>query len=117
MAPTMNHRIDFSESEQLLFGRTHVVLDLYWHDYDLGIEYDGENDHTDDCDVSRDRKKSSELNYRGITVLRVDKEQLSCPYQVFVLAKKLAHFMGKSIRKPTQLQLSHRKSLFDSLMR
>jgi len=116
-APLLNYQIDFTEREQLLFGRTHVVLDLYWPDYNLAIEYDGEEGHTDGRDIARDRRKSSEMSYRGITVLRVDKEQLSNPYQVYVLAKKCVRLMGKTLRKPTPIQLEQRKALFDAIMR
>jgi len=114
--PILNHRIDFNESEQLLFGRPYVVLDLYWPEYHLGVEYDGGKGHTDEADVSRDRRKNSELNYKGIDVIRIDKEQLSSPYQVYVLAKKIARMMHIIIRRPTQLQLKNRRELFYTIM-
>ena len=115
--PILNHRIDFNDNERLLFGRSYVVLDLYWPDYHLGVEYDGGDGHTDEADVSRDRRKNSELNYKGIDVIRVDKEQLSNPYQVYVLAKKIARMMHITVRKQTQLQLRHHRELFDAIMR
>ena len=115
--PLMNYRIDFSDEEQKLFGRPYVVLDLYWPEYHFGIEYDGGEGHSDEKGLSRDRRKSGELNYLGINVLRVDKEQLSNPYQVYVLAVKCARMMGKYLRKPTKSQWVHHRELFNKLMR
>lgn len=114
--PILNHRIDFSDRERLLFGRTHVVIDLYWKEHHFGIEYDGVDNHSSESDVSKDRRKSSDLDYHGIQVLRIDKAQLANPYQVYVLAKKCARHMGKTLRKPTPLQLASRQKLFDEIM-
>ena len=115
--PTLNHRINFTDRETQLFGRSYVVLDLYWRLYHLGLEYDGEKDHSDESDVSRDRRKSSELDYHGERVIRVDKNQLANPYQVYVLAKKCARAMGKTIRRPTHQQDELKRQLFDAIMR
>ena len=116
-APEMNYRIDFSEEEQRMFGRPYVVLDLYLSEYHFGIEYDGEKGHSEERDLSRDRRKSSELNYCGINVVRVDKEQLANAYQVYVLAKKCMRIMGLYLRKPTKEQWNRKQDLFDAVMR
>lgn len=115
--PQMNYRFDFSAEEQRLFGKSFVVLDLYWPNCRFGIEYDGGEHHTEDEDVSRDRRKSSELSYRGITVVRVDKEQIANPFQVYVLARKCARIMGRPFRKPTPAQIERRSQLFEAIMR
>ncbi len=116
-SPEMNYRIDFNDEERLLFRKEYVELDLYWRESHFGIEYDGGDNHSIESDVARDRRKSSELNYCGITVARVDKEQLSSPFQVFVLAKKCARIMGRSLRKPTLEQLQCRQKLFEEVMK
>ena len=115
--PIMNYRIDFTKAERELFGKSHVCLDLYWPEARCGIEYDGAENHSDDDDVSRDRKKSSELSYRGITVVRVDKQQLQSAFQVYVLARKLQRIMGVAHRKPTDAQWRRKEELFDIVMR
>lgn len=114
--PTMNWRIDFTEDERLLFGHSHVEIDLYWPQCNYGIEYDGEADHSESGDVSRDRRKDSELDYRGIKIIRVDKDQLANPHQVFVLAKKCARRLGKDFRKPSKRQWDAKCQLFETLM-
>ena len=116
-APILNYRIDFTKAEQELFGKSYVELDSYWPAFHCGIEYDGNENHSKDEDVSNDRKKSSELNYRGITVIRVDKQQLSSPYQVYVLARKLQKLMKIPHRKPTDAQWQRKEELFDIIMR
>ena len=115
--PIMNYRIDFTKTERELFGKSRVYLDLYWPEFNCGIEYDGKEDHSEDDDVSRDRKKSSELNYRGITVLRVDRQQLQSAYQLYVLVRKLQRIMGIPHRKPTDAQWQRKEELFDIVMR
>ncbi len=114
--PLMNYRVDFTEKEQRLFGKPYVVLDLYWPDSNFGIEYDGGDNHTEETDVSRDRRKNSELNYRGINVIRVDKDQLKNPFEVYVLAKKCARAMKKPFRKPTAKQQERKAELFNATM-
>lgn len=115
--PTMNYRVDFPRRERELFGKTCVVLDLFWPEHRFGIEYDGQDNHTDPRDLSRDRRKSSELQYRGIEVLRLDKQQLANPFQVSVLARKAARAMGLRFRKPTAQQWTRKEELFNALMR
>ena len=116
-APILNYRIDFTKTEQELFGKPHVELDLYWPERHCGVEYDGGENHSESDDVSRDRKKSSELNCRGITVVRVDKQQLSTPYQVYILARKLEKLMKIRHRKPSDAQWQRKEELFELIMR
>lgn len=115
--PILNYHIDFTKIEQELFGKPYVELDLYWPERHCGVEYDGSENHSRADDVSNDRKKSSELNYRGITVVRVDKQQLSTPYQVYVLARKLKKLMKIPQRKPSDTQWQRKEELFDLIMR
>lgn len=114
--PVLNYRIDFTSEEQELFGRPYVVLDLYWPDYGFGIEYDGERSHSDALTLTRDRKKASELDYKGIKVYSVDKGQISNVRQVYALALKAARAMGLRIRKPTEKQWAAKKDLFNAIM-
>lgn len=115
--PELNYRIGFTAREQQLYNRSHVVLDLYWPQQKVGIEYDGAAYHCTDEALSRDRRKSSELNCRGITVIRIDRMQTATAYQVFVLAKKLSILMGRRIRKATPQQWERRCRLYDILMK
>lgn len=115
--PALNHRIGFTAREQQLYNRSHVVLDLYWPQQKVGIEYDGAAYHCTDEALSRDRRKSSELNCRGITVIRIDRMQTATAYQVFVLAKKLSILMGRRIRNATPQQWERRCKLYNTLMK
>ena len=115
--PVLNHRIDFTLEEQRLFGRPFVILDLYWPEYGFGIEYDGGESHEGEKQLSSDRRKDSELAYRGITVFRVDKNQLNTLSHVHALAVKSARMMGVRVRKPTQKQWAAKQALFDCLMK
>lgn len=115
--PTLNYRIDFTPEEQRLFGRPYVILDLYWPEYGFGIEYDGGESHEGEKQLSSDRRKDSELAYRGITVFRVDRNQLNTLSHVHALAVKSAHMMGVRVRKPTQKQWAAKQALFDCIMR
>ena len=114
--PILNHTFNFSPEEQLAFGVPYAILDLWWPDYHFGIEYDGGEGHTEVADIARDRKKSSNLQYLGVMVMRVDKEQLSSPSEVYALAKKAARIMGIRFRKPTPEQWRLKCELFDVLM-
>ena len=115
--PQMNYKIDFSARERELFGKSYVLLDLYWPLYRIAIEYDGHENHSSPDDLARDRRKSSEMSYRGIEVIRVDKQQMASPFQVHVLSKKLARAMGKRFRKPTPQEWERKVRLFQEIMR
>ncbi len=115
--PVMNYRIDFSPEEQLVFGRPYVVLDLYWPQFHFGIEYDGALSHAGERQSSRDRRKASELAYRGITVFNVDKDQVKSVQTIYALALKAARMMNVRVRVPTQKQWDAKQELFNSLMR
>lgn len=115
--PLMNHRIDFSNGEKSLFGRAFVVLDLYWPQYKVALEYDGEAFHSTDQRLSSDRRKEGELALRGIAVLRVDKMQMRNSNQVYVIARKLAKLMGRQLPRPTRRQWLNRQRLFTDLLR
>ena len=115
--PLLNYQIDFTQEERLLYGRDCVVLDLYWKDLHFGIEYDGGKGHSEEEDVSSDRRRDSELMCCGITIIRADKKQLANPYQVYVLARKCARLMGKKMRKPTAGQWENKQKLFNEIMR
>lgn len=114
--PDLNKCIAFTQHERRLYGRPFVVLDLYWRDRALAIEYDGQAHHSSRKDLERDRRKTSELSCKGITVLRVDRGQLANPSSVYVLAKKLARLMGKQIHPPTPQQWCNRRSTYSQLM-
>ncbi len=115
--PQMNHRFIFPKTAARLFGHDHVVIDLYWPECKLAIEYDGFDYHSSERALTRDRRKSSELNHYGITVIRVDKTQVCSPQAFFVLAKKLFHQMGKRLRKPSPATLRARRETFYRLMK
>lgn len=114
--PEFNRRIDFSKREQRLYGRPFVVLDLFWPHARVGIEYDGQAYHSSAEDLGRDRRKNSELSCKGITVLRVDREQLATPSSVYVLAQKLARLMGRQLHRPSPQQWRARRLTFAQLM-
>ena len=112
----LNVRFDIDASEKNLFEKDYVVLDLYWPDFNFGIEYDGEKGHSETRAISRDRKKANYLLYRGITVFRVDKYQLASAKGVYALAKQASKIMGRTFRKPTPEQWNAKCELFDCVM-
>lgn len=114
--PTMNHKVHFSPSEQQLYGRQFVVLDLYWPQWRIGIEYDGRAYHGESDAIARDRAKSSEMAARKIEILRVDRTQLHTPYGVYVLARKLGRISKAYVSKPTDAQWERINELYRTLL-
>lgn len=115
--PLMNHRIDLSEEEQRLCGRAYLVIDLYWPQARVGLEYDGRAYHSDALAVSHDRRKDSVLACKGITIIRVDGNQAGSLEQLYALAKKVARLTGKRLRAPKQEHLVRRAELYGTLFR
>lgn len=115
--PVANHKITFPTHEQQLYGRQFVVLDLYWPQWKLGIEYDGREYHGESDAIARDREKSSEMAAKRIEIIRVDRQQLRSPKDVYVLAKKIGRISKHYVLKPTQPQWAHKQELFWNLAR
>lgn len=113
----LNRTIEFTDRERLLFGRNATVPDLYWPQQKVALEYDGEKHHSESRALSHDRQKESNLAYRGITVLRLDKHQMSNAYQVYVVARKVARSLGRRLAEPTANQWENHRRLFAIIMR
>lgn len=114
--PIMNYKIQYDEKEQRLYKKHFVVLDLYWPQWKLGLEYDGRVYHGESDAISHDRQKSSELAARQIEVIRVDRNQVRRPSDVYVLAKKIGRVAKHYVGKPTRGQWEKKKSLFAKLI-
>lgn len=114
--PTLNQCIRFAKRDRALFGHDRVVVDLYWEEAKVGIEYDGSAYHSDEGQLTRDRRKDSELSLRGITLLRIDKHQIETASQIHVLARKLARLLGKRLHRPTAAQWRNRRQLHNALI-
>lgn len=115
--PQMNYRICFGKREKALFGRDHIVLDLYWSRFRVALEYDGQAFHSSDQRLSSDRRKEGELACRNIIVMRIDKMQMRNSNHIYVIAKKLARLMGRRVPEPTTDQWRKRQQLFNQLHR
>lgn len=113
--PQMNYRIGYSSQERELYGRHYSILDIYWPDWKLGVEYDGREYHGDSDAIARDRRKSSEMATRNITIVRVDRNQLRGTQDVFVLAKKLGRIGKRYVLTPSPSQWQAKAALFSEL--
>lgn len=115
--PTMNYEVNYSQDNKKLFHRNKAVLDIFWPEYALGLEYDGREFHGDSDIVSEDRKKSSAMASCGITLIHVDRKQLANPQEVYTLAKKIGRITKRYVKKPTDVQWRHHLELFSALLR
>lgn len=113
--PAMNHKVVYTAQEQRIYEKHHVVLDLYWPQWKLGIEYDGREYHGDSDAITHDREKSSEMATRQIEVIRVDRNQTRTPKDIYVLAKKIGRITKRYVLRPTESQWEKRKQLFFQL--
>lgn len=114
--PVMNHTVEYSAKEQQLYKKRYVMLDLYWPQWRLGLEYDGRAYHGESDAITRDRLKNSELMAKQIEIIRVDRNQIRTPTGMFVLAKKMGRATKHYISKPTHAQWENKKRLFAQLL-
>lgn len=115
--PEMNHEVNYSLCDKRLFHRQKAVLDIFWPEYGLGLEYDGREHHSDSDAISEDRQKDSAVASYGINLVRVDNNQISSPYEVYVLAKKIGRITKHYQKTPTDSQWQHHCELYSQLMR
>lgn len=95
--PTMNGRVKLSPAAMKLYDHEFCRIDLYWSDYDFGLEYQGD-EHG--LQLGLDYARFFALSIEGKEVLYVAKEQLSSATQMQYIARCVAERTGSKTDGP-----------------
>ena len=116
--PIANYRIIPVKSVKKSSSKGSYVSDLFWPDYNLAVEYDSDQYHTNLSQIAEDSKKRNALNLMGITVVTVTKQQLYSSIELEKVARILAKHLEKRLqfRNPDYARIrgNLRRQLFDS---
>ena len=71
IAPEMNSQIIPAKTAKRSVGKKYYSCDLFWHDYDLAVEYDSDLFHTGTTRIANDSKRRNALTALALPLLRL----------------------------------------------
>ena len=98
--PLLNARIDLPASSWALAGTDHYLCDLYYPANHVAIEYDG-GYHEDSRQRDSDSIRETLIKETGITVVRIDKRQLSSASLFDMRAREIARLLRVRTNPPS----------------
>lgn len=96
--PKLNYPIKVSSVGRRICGKSRLVLDLYWPEAKLCLEYDSEEFHSTRERHSADAQRRNVLQSMGIRVIEVTAGQLGSVTKTDALALNVAKALGKRKR-------------------
>lgn len=95
--PCLNYVCPLDEKEQLMTGKSFLRFDVYWPDYDFGLEYQGKQSHSESQNIADDIARQLAAEHHGKTLQMVTKQQFTNTEQRLFLAQKVAQHIGEHV--------------------
>ena len=114
--PELNFEIRLKGRAERMAGKGSYVLDLYWPDAHLDVEYDSEQEHTGASRIARDANRRNVLKYIGISQITVTPYQFLDFENSEALALQVAKAIGFRIRPLRAGQFQSRLNLHKLLL-
>ena len=108
--PEMNRRVDVVGEGRKCTPHKYFVLDLYWSDARLDVEYDSDAFHASSAGIASDAERRNALRSMGYSVITVTNAQMSSPDSFDDVALGIAHALGVRVRH-TCASWRHRRFL------
>lgn len=96
--PEMNRRVDVVGEGRKCTPHRYFVLDLYWSDARLDVEYDSDAFHASSAGIASDAGRRNALQAMGYSVITVTNAQLSSPDSFDDVALGIARVLGVRVR-------------------
>jgi hypothetical protein len=114
--PELNYRIDIPNRYRSLTDKEYLLLDLYWKDAGVALEYDG-SDHNDPARIADDKARRNLLATMGFKTIVLEKRHVGNARQFKQQIRQLCMLLGIEPDVPTQevaeKRAKLRKHLFD----
>lgn len=105
--PRMNHRIEIPSGARATTGKSFLVADLFWPEYNLCVEYQSTQFHTGAERIDSDARRRTALEDLGITIVEVTASQALSKSSMNEVAHVLAKKMRKRIRTESKWEAKH----------
>lgn len=99
-APVLNYRLELPARYSSMIGKAYLVLDMYFPDRKVAIEYDSNMFHVGSERISSDARRRNLLEHMGIKVITLTSDQLNDPWKFEAFVRQVAKATGKRFRAP-----------------
>lgn len=97
--PQMNYRVDVVGEGRKCTSHKYFVLDLFWENARLDVEYDSDAFHASKAGIASDAERRNALVAMGYTVITVTNGQVSSADSLDDVAFAIAHALKVRIRR------------------
>lgn len=113
-APLLNRRMRIPEHLARAAGTDRYYLDLSWGN-DVALEYNGEADHFDRAQASRDRAREIVIRNARVSLIVVTSQQVFRSGQFELVVQELCDHLGRRYHPATESRLAKRAKLRSAL--
>lgn len=103
-APCLNYTVSLNGRARKIAGKDYIVIDVYWPDFDYGLEYQGRFSHSSDDDIASDIARQLAADADGIILQMVTSGQFLDPAQRQYVVQKIAGNIGEQIPRQKGFQ-------------
>ena len=95
--PELNYQYYLGDVARSMTGKAFLRFDIFWPDFDFGLEYQGEDAHSESQRISDDIARQLAAEYHGKVLQMITKQQLVNTEQRLFLARKVGAHIGQRI--------------------
>ena len=106
-AAKLNEPLVLSPAAATIARSSHLVIDAFWPDKGIALEFDGREGHSSELDRARDSRRRDALTAEGIDFFTVTYRQLSSIMEFDEIVSQVARALGKQLRKPPTFTAAH----------
>ena len=99
-APELNYRLGLSAKNAALIEKPYLVLDMFFPEKKVAIEYDSDRFHVGASRIASDARRRNLLEHMGIRVLTLTNDQLRSSRKFETFMKQLARALNVRFRVP-----------------
>jgi hypothetical protein len=103
-SPSLNYTVPLNARARQIAGKSYIVIDAFWPDFDYGLEYQGHFSHTSNEDIANDIARQLAADADGITLQMVTSRQFLDPAQRRYLVQKIAKHINERIPRQKGFQ-------------
>lgn len=103
-SPSLNYAVPLNARARRIAGKSYIVIDAFWPDFDYGLEYQGRFSHASDRDIASDIARQLAADADGITLQMVTSRQFLDPAQRRYLVQKIAAHINERIPRQKGFQ-------------
>ncbi|CVH78855.1 hypothetical protein BN3658_01674 [Coriobacteriaceae bacterium CHKCI002] len=96
--PRLNHRIDVPRASRTSMEKSYYLIDLYWPEANVGLEYDSDQEHTGSARIAEDALRRNDLLSLGIATITATRRHVVDGRRLDRIAEQLGRALGVRLR-------------------